>query len=412
MNIAIDVDGVLTDYEWFLDYYALKDYKVSSINITEFDLEKRYNWSKNQVADFHRRHFLWYIVNMPIRENAAVIIRELKKQGNRIYIITARAYAFEKSFIGYIMRKVLKRWLNKNSVEYDEIHFVDTHNAAVEKRRLIKELKIDCFIEDDPRNINAIKEHCKVICLKTRYNSNLNDVLYALNFFDVYAQINQINNLEIEYYRKIPFDKKEFERCANYHKMVINSIGKVLELFLDITIENINNIPEYNGVIFVINHRRSMDIPLAYLILKKKFVRFLAKKEYELSPLRFIQKPLGTIYVDRNNKISGKTSRIIMLQTLLNDGNVVLFPEGTRNETKELLLPFHYGAVKIAQITNSPIVPIVINKVGMLSYEIQVGTSFAVNSLDDITQKNNELRNIMKTMLINMDNNTYNRNHF
>ena len=43
---------------------------------------------------------------------------------------------------------------------------------------------------------------------------------------------------------------------------------------------------------------------------------------------------------------------------LLNEGFVLgIFPEGTRNRTSELLLPFKYGAVSLAFKTGAYIVP-------------------------------------------------------
>ena len=398
MNIAIDVDGVFTDYEWYLDYYA----KSNSINKTELDLQKRYNWTKKKELKFHIKHFVWYIINMPIRENASVVMRELKKQGHKIYIITARAYANNFLF-GRIIRNILKKWLYKNNVCYDEIYFVNTHNAAKEKFRLAKELNIDCFIEDDPENIQLLKDVCNVLCMQAGYNSHMPDFEFVSDFGDLYSKINKINRTNsISDYNRIPFDEEEFEKYKSNHKTIMKTLGKAVSCFLKLEIENQNNIPESDGNIFVFNHRRSSDIPVAYLVLKNRFARLLTKKEYELSPLRFLQKPLGTIYVNRYSKISGKTSRLVMIQTILNKGNLIVFPEGTRNKTNELLLPFRYGAVRVAQITNAPIIPVVIEKVKSKKYKVRIGEKIIINQSDDIKESNDKLHNIMKEMLIDL----------
>ena len=46
------------------------------------------------------------------------------------------------------------------------------------------------------------------------------------------------------------------------------------------------------------------------------------------------------------------------LDVLNKDGALGIFPEGTRNKTKEFLQPFKFGAVSMAKKTDSYIVPV------------------------------------------------------
>ncbi|HMR58148.1 MAG TPA: lysophospholipid acyltransferase family protein, partial [Cyclobacteriaceae bacterium] len=52
---------------------------------------------------------------------------------------------------------------------------------------------------------------------------------------------------------------------------------------------------------------------------------------------------------------------------ILNMGiNILVFPEGTQNRTKELLQPFKDGAFRIAADTQKPLLPMVVQGAGKL----------------------------------------------
>lgn len=414
MNIGIDVDGVLTDYEWYMDYFAAQMERGVEIHTGESDMLERYRWTEEQEKKFHRKHFMWYVRKMPIRENVAATINALKAEGHRIYIITARAYADRKTLFGSLMRTCLKRWLAVNSVEYDKLVFVDWKNSAEEKSEWARKLSVDVFLEDTIENIDKLKYICKVICLRAGYNENLyNDelqrVVYVNDFYDVYSLLGakrchiEENCTDVEklkaYYNSFPYGEKQLSRYQKQYRLLWRTVGKMMKMGLHLEITGQENIPEENGVIFVCNHRRSMDIPIAYLAIGGKHTRFLCKKEYELSKLQALVQAIGTIFVNRSSKPSSRTAQITMIQTLLHGGNVLIFPEGTRNKTEQVLLPFRYGAVRIAGKTGAPIVPMVIKKLGKKSFRIVIGESMQVGVRDALEEKNRELWEYMRGML-------------
>ena len=425
MNIGIDVDGVLTDYEWYMDYFAAQMEHGVKIHTGESNMQKRYGWTREQEKKFHRKHFMWYVRKMPIRENVAATINALKAEGHRIYIITARAYADRKTLFGSLMRTCLKQWLAVNSVEYDKLVFVDWKNSAEEKSEWARKLSVDVFLEDTIENIDKLKDICKVICLRAGYNDGgyaeethtesqieKQHVTYANDFYDVYSLLGANAHsmdescTDVEqwkaHYRRFPFDEKELTGYRKYYRRMWNTVGKLMRAGLHLEITGQENIPEEEGIIFVCNHRRSLDIPLAYLALGGKHARFLCKKEYELSKLQATVQAIGTIFVNRSSKASGKTARRTMIQTLLHGGNVLIFPEGTRNKTEQIMLPFRYGAVRIAGKTGARIVPMVIKKFGKKSFRIVIGKSMQVDSGDVLEEKNRELWECMKGMVEGM----------
>ena len=88
-------------------------------------------------------------------------------------------------------------------------------------------------------------------------------------------------------------------------------------------------------------------------------IHFLAKKEIRSQPvIGFLAEKVRTIWLNRD----GTDVRGLMdaIKCLKNNEKVAIFPEGTRNKTKEPFLPFKPGASMLAIRTKTPIVPMVI----------------------------------------------------
>lgn len=115
---------------------------------------------------------------------------------------------------------------------------------------------------------------------------------------------------------------------------------------------------------------------------------------------------LGIFFVKREDKKSGKAMQNLMIQTLLHNGNILLFPEGTRNRTEQTLLPFKMGAVYMAQVTGAPIIPIVLKRNVRHSY-ITVGEKMHIDILDDLETVNEKLQCRMKEIYVDMDKGEY-----
>ena len=88
------------------------------------------------------------------------------------------------------------------------------------------------------------------------------------------------------------------------------------------------------------------------------------------------------IPVNRKEKDPSATTKAISV--LNSKGAIGIFPEGTRNKTNELLLPFKFGAVSLAKKTNSLIVPFGIK--GSYSFRskdltIKIGKPFSIENM-------------------------------
>ena len=108
-------------------------------------------------------------------------------------------------------------------------------------------------------------------------------------------------------------------------------------------------IPKSGGIIFAGNHLTDMDQTIVIRSTRRS-VRFLTKKELYHGFLGVILKWYDTIPVDRDNKENNKSMEISE-EALRNGQAINIFPEGKRNRTDNILLPFKYGAVSLAKKT-------------------------------------------------------------
>ena len=111
--------------------------------------------------------------------------------------------------------------------------------------------------------------------------------------------------------------------------------------------------------VIVLNHISYLDT-LAIFPAIKGYFRPLGKKEISKIPVvGFIYKQI-VIMVDRSSDRSRSRSMRLMWRALRHEGDIIIFPEGTFNETPEVLKDFYDGAFRLALTTQVPILPIVL----------------------------------------------------
>ncbi len=121
-----------------------------------------------------------------------------------------------------------------------------------------------------------------------------------------------------------------------------------------------DNIPKKNGAILAGNHKSNLDCFMV-ILSTKRCIHFLAKAElFKLSFFNWFFSNSGLIPVYRNGK--DKKALETAIERLKKGELVGVFPEGRLNKTsKNTLLPFKIGAVKMAKKTGCPIIPFAIN---------------------------------------------------
>ena len=122
--------------------------------------------------------------------------------------------------------------------------------------------------------------------------------------------------------------------------------------------------------IIVGNHLSVLDV-IPSACATSKPVYFMAKKElFEKGLGKWFTKKCQCIAVNRD----GNDVRAIMeaMKCLKNGGIVNIFPEGTRNKSDDLFLPFKSGATALSIKTKSPIIPMIQVKKIKLFHKIHV----------------------------------------
>lgn len=172
------------------------------------------------------------------------------------------------------------------------------------------------------------------------------------------------------------------------------------------------NIPASGRAVIAGNHKHALD-PILVDICTKRIVHTLAKKELHDGAFVFLFRGVGTIPVDLHSKEN--KAALAAAVDVLRGGHVVnVSPEAKRNYTDELLLPFKYGAVSMAQKTNSPIVPYAISgdyKLFSNNLKIVFGEPFYTDDRE-LSDANSELyHRVMKLLIESMSQSELKKKH-
>lgn len=176
--------------------------------------------------------------------------------------------------------------------------------------------------------------------------------------------------------------KKRFKGEIGYS--LLTPIMRVLfKLYYNPKIINKEVIPKEGPILIVGNHKHIYDQCLT-IMATKRVIHYMAKKEYFDGKMAWFFKLVGCIPVDRSIKDHNATNKA--LKVLNSGGAIGLFPEGTRNKTKDVfLLPFKFGTVSMAKKTNATIIPFGLTgdyKFRSKNLTIRYGTPFKVGEMD------------------------------
>lgn len=181
------------------------------------------------------------------------------------------------------------------------------------------------------------------------------------------------------------------------------TLKPIFKLYYNPKIIGKENILKSGPILIAGNHKHLYDQCLA-IIATRRGIHYMAKKEYfDNKKVAWFFKGSGCISVDRSKKDPKSVEQA--LSVLKDNGAIGLFPEGTRNKTKEFLLPFKFGTVSMAKKTNAYIIPFGITgdyKFRSKNLTIRFGKPFKVNDMD-LEEANkklyNEVYNLMKQNL-------------
>lgn len=121
----------------------------------------------------------------------------------------------------------------------------------------------------------------------------------------------------------------------------------------------LNRFKKGENYIVVCNHNCFMDVPLSSSGIPMPN-RTIAKAEMAKIPFFGVIYRGGSVLVDRKSEASRKKSYVAMRRVLNYGLAMCIYPEGTRNRSKEPMLRFQDGAFRLAIESKKPIMPAVI----------------------------------------------------
>ena len=187
--------------------------------------------------------------------------------------------------------------------------------------------------------------------------------------------------------------KKEF-----WYKILTPIMRILFRLYYNPKIINKKIITKEGPILIVGNHKHIFDQCLTIMATKRP-IHYLAKKEYFDGKMSWFFKLVGCIPVNRS--IKDQEAKNQALEILEEKGAIGLFPEGTRNKTKDkLLLDFKYGAVSMAKKTKASIIPFAITgDYCFRSKNLRITYGKPMQVTEDLTSANEALYQEIEALL-------------
>ena len=157
--------------------------------------------------------------------------------------------------------------------------------------------------------------------------------------------------------------------------------------------------PVDQPVLYIGNHRSYFDVVVSYALVPN-LTGYIAKKQILKVPvLGQWMKNLDCLFLDRDDLRQGMEVILEAIEKIRNGISICIYPEGTRNNTDQTLLPFKKGSFKIAQRTGCALIPVTVNNTRDIFEShpwyirpqhviIEYGTPIYYNKLEKEDQKN------------------------
>lgn len=189
LNIGIDIDGVLTDYEGYVKSifktHLKKHFPNEVINMQDYD----YHGISKKVYNFIWDILIWEYAKYPARIHASKFLNKLKNDGHNLIICTNRWATDFDNEDGQRMREAVCTFFKVNNLSYDKIIFACGKKLDVAVRQ-----KFDVHVDDCPEDILNISKHIPVIKFEATYNKNMGgeNIFPAKTWEDVYEIIKNL----------------------------------------------------------------------------------------------------------------------------------------------------------------------------------------------------------------------------
>lgn len=191
MKIGIDIDDTISDTYEISFAYAQK-YTIEELGRTgeikenvsahHMYLKSMHDWDDEEEMNFWYKYYGEILQSIKPFTFAVETINQLKEEGHKIVLITARWPE-----PGCDVEGLTLEWLQKNGIQYDD--FVAN---AQDKAKVALEKKLDLFIDDSFKNCQGVANvGVKTFLMNTRTNQGLNDekITRVYSWPDIYKRI-------------------------------------------------------------------------------------------------------------------------------------------------------------------------------------------------------------------------------
>lgn len=170
MNIGIDIDNVISDYDnCFIKECLLHDKTLRNngvINIYSSNIFGMFDWTPEEADSFYKNNAERIATNLTPIYHSKEYIDKLKADGHKIIIITARD---DGTWCN--PHTLTRTWLSNNHIYYDKLIFTRGASFKLEK---CFENNINLMIDDSKTvYLDCIKHNISVLLMDTIGNRDI-----------------------------------------------------------------------------------------------------------------------------------------------------------------------------------------------------------------------------------------------
>lgn len=152
MNIGIDVDAVLLDWEKGLlamaEIFDIDRCRGNGKIKNTYFIQEQYDWTEEEKEEFVKEYFLELSKKANIMLGAKEVIQKLKKMGHKLIIISSRGTETNE-MIDIVIDK-----FKKENIKFDKYFWKE-----INKLKICKEENIDIMIDDSPSTCKKMADN-------------------------------------------------------------------------------------------------------------------------------------------------------------------------------------------------------------------------------------------------------------
>ena len=190
MNIGLDIDNVITDFDaGILKEFLLEDKNKRNAGIINKNARHinhgMFDWSKEEVDEFYNNNMERIAKDLKPRRNCKKYMNKLLQDGHKLYLISHRVYPHYQN-----PEQTTLNWLKKNRINYTKLILSETPDKTKECR----EYKIDIMIDDRAGQCKKMRANgINCMLMFTKYNAREKEYLpFATSWANLYEEITKL----------------------------------------------------------------------------------------------------------------------------------------------------------------------------------------------------------------------------